>query len=590
MASSTDLVSSLSSGANRGTKLDAAEVRALVKAAGLSISDSAIEDWRVLLGSFEDCAQLVLQEDGCLPIPDPDRYVRTDIQIPENTEKGGWATRCSVKSTAPTSALLAGRTVAVKDNIAVAGVRCTNGLPPVNGEWIPTYDATIVTRVLDAGGIVTGKAACENACMEPISNTSYTGVVHNPFADGYTCGGSSSGSGRLVAIGAADMALGADQGGYVFVLSKPPRRSHQGNLVIMQEEYRSIRIPAAFCGIVGHKPTWGLVPYTGILGLQSVIDHTGPMTTTVRDNARLLEAISGPDGIDDRQPFSMAPESLRFSSALDEFLAAGATKPRDQLLKGFKIGILKEGFAGKQMDAHVAKACRSAISDFKEMGAEIVEVSVPNHEQICVIWMCALPLRAGREGLLGDTTGRKQLELTDRGAAAAPAMGPSQKALLSQEFFDALGPGAQNLYMRYLYVNDKYGASLHAKCTNLLNKAAQAYDAALGFVDVLVMPTVPMPALPFLRGPNGTSGRSQAGPLESLSYPLGVLSNTAQFNSTGHPALSLPVGFVPAPDNPDIKLPAGLQIVGKRFEDLTCYKVAGAWEESKDWKTLVFAE
>ncbi|EXJ53752.1 uncharacterized protein A1O5_13001 [Cladophialophora psammophila CBS 110553] len=565
MASSTDLVSSLSSGENRATKLDAAEVRALVKAAGLSISDSAIEEWRVLLGSFEDCAQLILQEDHCLPIPDPDRYLRTNIQIPENTEKGGWATRCSVKSTAPTSALLAGRTVAVKDNIAVAGVRCTNGLPPVNGEWIPTYDATIVTRVLDAGGIVTGKAACENACMEPISNTSYTGVVHNPFADGYTCGGSSSGSGRLVAIGAADMALGADQGG-------------------------SIRIPAAFCGIVGLKPTWGLVPYTGILGLQSVIDHTGPMTTTVRDNARLLEAISGPDGIDDRQPFFMAPESLRFSSALDEFLAAGATKPQDQLLKGFKIGILKEGFTGKQMDAHVAKACRSAISDLKEMGAEIVEVSVPNHEQICVIWMCALPLRAGREGLLGDTTGRKQLELIDRGAVAAPAMGPSQKALLSQEFFDALGPGAQNLYLRYLYVNDKYGASLHAKCMNLLNKATQAYDAALGSVDVLVMPTVPMPALPFLGGPNSTTGRSQAGPLESLSYPLGVLSNTAQFNSTGHPALSLPVGFVPAPDNADVKLPAGLQIVGKRFEDLTCYKVAGAWEESKDWKTLVFAE
>ncbi|OQV05490.1 hypothetical protein CLAIMM_10220 isoform 3 [Cladophialophora immunda] len=549
----------------KGTKLDAAEVRALVKAAGLSISDSAIEDWRVLLGSFEDCAQLVLEDDDGLPIPDPDRYIRTDIQIPENNEKGGWATRCSVKSAAPTSALLAGRTLAVKDNIALAGVRCTNGLPPVNGEWIPTYDATIVTRVLDAGAMITGKATCENACMEPISNTSYTGVVHNPFADGYTCGGSSSGSGRLVAIGAVDMALGGDQGG-------------------------SIRIPAAFCGIVGHKPTWGLVPYTGILGLQSVIDHTGPMTATVRDNARLLEAISGPDGIDDRQPFFMAPESLRFSSSLDEFLSAGAAKPRDQLLKGFKVGVLKEGFTGKQMNPNVATACHSAISDLKEMGAEVVEVSVPNHEHICIIWMCALPLRGGREALLGDTTGRKQLELTDRGTAAAPAMGPSEKALLSQEFFDALGPGAQNLYMRYLYVNDKYGAGLHAKCTNLLNKATQAYDAVLGSVDVLVMPTVPMPAFPFPGGPDNSTGRFQGGPLESLSYPLGVLSNTAQFNSTGHPALSLPVGFVPAPDNPDVKLPAGLQIVGKRFEDLTCYKVAAAWEEHKDWKTLLFAQ
>ncbi|OCT47760.1 Amidase [Cladophialophora carrionii] len=539
-----------------GTKLDAAQVRALAEAADLSIPDSAIEDWQVLLGGFEDSAQLVLAEDDCLPIPDPNKYLRSNIEAPADNNKGGWATRCLIKSTAPTSDLLAQRTVAVKDNAAVAGVRCTNGLPPVNGEWIPQYDATVVTRVLDAGGIVTGKAACENACMEPMSNTSYTGVVHNPYADGYTCGGSSSGSGRLVAIGAVDMAIGGDQGG-------------------------SIRIPAAFCGIVGLKPTWGLVPYTGILGLQSTIDHTGPMTSTVRDNALMLEAIAGPDGLDDRQPFSMPPGSLKYSSALDEFLAAGSAKPRDQLLKGFKIGVLKEGFAAPQMNSNVSKACHSAISDLKELGAEVVEVSVPNHEQICLAWSCALPLRGAREALLGDTTGRKQFEMTDRGVRAAPAMGPNQKAFLSQEFFDALGPGAQNLYMRYLYVNDKYGAGLHAKCTNLLNKATQLYDAVLGSVDVMVMPTVPMPALPF---------PAKNGPLASLAYPLGVLSNTAQFNSTGHPALSLPVGFVSAPDNPDIKLPAGLQIVGKRFEDLTTYKIAAAWEGSKDWKRLVFAD
>lgn len=99
-----------------------------------------------------------MKEDDGLPIPDPNRYIRTNIQVPENTEKGGWATRCTVKSTAPTSALLAGRSVAIKDNTAVAGVRCTNGLPAVNGDWIPMCDATVVTRVLDAGGIVTGKA------------------------------------------------------------------------------------------------------------------------------------------------------------------------------------------------------------------------------------------------------------------------------------------------------------------------------------------------------------------------------------------------------------------------------------------------
>lgn len=142
----------------RATKLEADEVRTLAQAAGLSLSDSSIEDFRVLLGSFEDHAQAILSQDDILPLPDPTPYIRTNIHIPEDNEKGGWATRCIVKSTAPTSSLLAGRTVAVKDNTAVAGVRCLNGLAPVHGEWVPPYDATIVTRVMDAGGIIVGKA------------------------------------------------------------------------------------------------------------------------------------------------------------------------------------------------------------------------------------------------------------------------------------------------------------------------------------------------------------------------------------------------------------------------------------------------
>lgn len=137
---------------HRGTKLDGAEVRALVKAAGLSVSDNAIEDWRVLLGSFDDFAKVIMKEDDGLPIPDSNRYIPTDIRIPENTEKGGWATRCTVKSTAPTSALLAGRSVAIKDNTAVAGVRCTNGLPAVNGDWVPMYDATVCDESARCGG------------------------------------------------------------------------------------------------------------------------------------------------------------------------------------------------------------------------------------------------------------------------------------------------------------------------------------------------------------------------------------------------------------------------------------------------------
>ena len=105
--------------------------------------------------------------------------------------------------------------MALKDNIAFAGLRCLNGLDPLGEPWVPAYDATVATRIMDAGGVILGKAACEAACMEPSSDTSWTGVMHNPYARGHSCGGSSSGSGRLVATGSVDMALGCDQGGCV---------------------------------------------------------------------------------------------------------------------------------------------------------------------------------------------------------------------------------------------------------------------------------------------------------------------------------------------------------------------------------------
>lgn len=139
-----------------------------------------------------------------------DNYPRTDIHIPSDTEKGGWATKCVARCTVPKTSQLEGKTIALKDNVALAGVRCTNGT--LARTWTPEFDAPIATRIMDAAGVITGKAACENACMEGLSDSSCTGNVHNPYADGYSCGGSSSGSGRLVASGAVDMAVGCDQG------------------------------------------------------------------------------------------------------------------------------------------------------------------------------------------------------------------------------------------------------------------------------------------------------------------------------------------------------------------------------------------
>ncbi|KAI1848472.1 hypothetical protein JX266_005778 [Neoarthrinium moseri] len=531
-----------------GSRLQPEKVKALLTKAGLSQSEALIDDWCVLLGSFEDSIQDVLKQEDDLPRPNLAKYPRSEIQIPKDateSDKGGWATICIAKSIEPVNSLLDKKKVALKDNIALAGIRCLNGMNPLGREWVPGCDATVATRIMDAGATIVGKATCENACMEPSSDTSWTGIVHNPYADYYACGGSSSGSGRVVATGSADMALGCDQGG-------------------------SVRIPAAFCGLVGLKPTWGLVPYTGILGLHAEIDHCGPMSRTVRDNALLLEAIAGPDGLDDRQPRSMPTEALQYSNQLDRFMRISEAHLKP--LSGFKIGVLKEGFDLPMLDSNVEKAVRSAVADLAALGAEVIDVSIPEHHQICVSWTCTQALAGGRDGLLGQRTGRKELYMTD--ITGGPGC-------VSQERFDAWGPGAQNLYMKYLYVVENHGATVNAKASNLIRKQTRAYDAILSSLDALVMPTIPFPATPSFRE------GEQHGPLERLVRMAGTILNTAPFNATGHPALSVPVGFVPALDNQSIKLPAALQIVGKAFDEMSCFKIAASWERIKDWKSII---
>ena len=158
----------------------------------------------------------------------------------------------------------------IKDNICLAGVPMSIGTGYLEG-YVPEVDATVVTRILDAGGETVGKAVCEDLCFSGSSHTSWPAPVLNPLDPTRSAGGSSSGSAVVVATGEADMALGGDQGG-------------------------SIRIPAAWCGIVGLKPTYGLVPYTGIFPVELTIDHVGPMTEMVGDKALLLEVIAGAEG------------------------------------------------------------------------------------------------------------------------------------------------------------------------------------------------------------------------------------------------------------------------------------------------------
>ena len=203
------------------------------------------------------------------------KYPRTPGYRPTGDENkhNAWYVKTTVEGAA--RGKLKGKTVVLKDNIMLAGVPMMNGASTLEG-YVPDIDATVVQRILDAGGTIVGKAHCENFCLSGGSHTNATGPVHNPHKMGYSAGGSSSGSAVLVALGEVDMALGGDQGG-------------------------SIRMPSSFCGIYGMKPTHGLVPYTGIMPIEIYVDHTGPMTATVADNALLLEVLAGPDGYDSRQ-------------------------------------------------------------------------------------------------------------------------------------------------------------------------------------------------------------------------------------------------------------------------------------------------
>src|SRR6266487_3049511 len=176
---------------------------------------------------------------------------------PEENPLGAWAWRVRIQGA--DGGPLAGRTVAIKDNVAVAGVPMRNGTVLLDG-YVPDEDATVVRRILEAGGTILGKAVCESLCFSGGSHTSDTGPVRNPYDPRRTTGGSSTGSAALVAAGEVDMAIGGDQGG-------------------------SVRIPSCWCGVYGLKPTYGLVPYTGVFPIELTLDHTGPMARTVADVA-----------------------------------------------------------------------------------------------------------------------------------------------------------------------------------------------------------------------------------------------------------------------------------------------------------------
>ena len=439
---------------------------------------------------------------------------------PEDNKYGAWYVKTTIES-AP-SGKLKGKTVAVKDNVLVAGVPMMNGAATLEG-YVPDIDATVVQRILDAGGTIVGKAHCENFCLSGGSHTCAAGPVHNSHMMGYSAGGSSSGSAVLVSLGEVDMALGGDQGG-------------------------SIRMPSSFCGIYGMKPTHGLVPYTGIMPIEIYVDHTGPMTATVSDNALLLEVLAGPDGYDSRQ---INVKTHPYTKALQGDI------------KGMKIGLVTEGFQQPNAEAAVNAKVKAAAKKLEALGATVGEVSIPMHLAAGAIWM---PI--GTEGLTqtmmwGDGYGvsRPDLYVTSLMDFHRQWRHRANEMSETTKLFTLFGT----------YIRRYYGSRYYGKAMNICRLLTAAYDRALGEYDLLMMPTTPIKAtkLPAPGAPRE----------EYVERALDMISNTAPFDITHHPAMAVPCGMADG-------LPVSLMLVGKHFDEPAIYKAAFAFEQAGDWKKM----
>jgi amidase len=493
------------------------QLKKIVESLHMSMSDAEVAEYlEVVDGTLAAYDKLAGMPDYLPQV----RYPRTPGHRPTANENplGAWAVKADVKG-APYGPLT-GKTIVLKDNICLAGVPMMNGSSTLEG-YVPDVDATLVTRILDAGGTIVGKAVCEHFCLSGGSHTSSSGPVHNPYKMGYSSGGSSSGSGALVAAGEADMAIGGDQGG-------------------------SIRIPASWCGLVGMKATHGLVPYTGVMPIEATIDHAGPMTNTVADNALLLEVIAGEDGLDPRQ-YNVRTE--KYTAALGKGAA------------GLRIGILTEAFELDSCEPDVVEKVRLSAERLRKMGSIVENVSVPMHLDGPAIWSAIALEGLTAQMMHGNGMGFNWEGMYTTSLLDAHASWRARANELSRTLKLSMMVGE--------YFITEYRGHFYAKAQNLARMLRSAYDDALSRYDMLLMPTIPM----------------KATPLPPLDAPLSLwcqrgfemLTNTQPFDVTGHPAITVPCGMSNG-------LPVGMMLVAKHFNESIIYRAAHAFEQSGDWR------
>ena len=490
------------------------ELGRIAKSYGLDASAEDLASFRNLMdGVLASYRRLDQFAEPTLPV----KYPRDAGYRPPASENrlNAWYWKCSIKGA--TSGPLAGKKIAIKDNVCVAGIPMMNGSAVLEG-YVPDVDATLVTRILDAGGEIVGKSVCEHLCFSGGSHTSDTGPVLNPHDPKRSAGGSSSGSAALVVARECDMAIGGDQGG-------------------------SIRIPSSYSGAVGLKPTYGLVPYTGVFPIELTLDHTGPIARTAADCALLLEAIAGADGLDPRQSGAVRTEAY--------------TKKLPGDVRGLRIGFVPEGFGWPNSEPDVDKMVLDAAQRLTRAGATVTEVSVPLHRDGIHIWNAiavegATMLMVSGNSMGTNWKGHYTTSLLD-------FYGRSRRARAND-----LSETVKLVILLGQYMQDNYHGRYYAKAQNLARVLRAAYDDALGNVDLLLMPTLPLKAT-LLPAPNASRE-------EYVGRALEMIANTGPFDVTGHPAITVPAGMSGG-------LPVGMMLIGRHWEDATVLRAADAFQK-----------
>ena len=479
--------------------------------------------------AMEGFHELRIREDA-----PPLRHVRRDPgrrPTPDEDPLNAFIRRCRVEGAE--DGPLKGRTVGLKDHTAVAGVPMTLGSYYLDS-YVPEFDATVVTRLLDAGAVITGKMNMEDFSF---GGPGFAGVGDfgrplNPHDPAYVTGGSSSGSGAAVAGGYVDLAFGGDQGG-------------------------SVRIPSAWCGCVGLMPTHGLIPHTGVFGLEPTIDYTGPMTRTVDDLAAVLDCVAGRDGYDPRQ--ASVPEELpSYRGALGKGV------------DGLRIGLLEEGFGVGNGEEAVDDAVREAVAVLEKAGAAVRTVSVPDHPTAST---AVIPLYLEGARLAYDTNLGGALAKSFYPASLMAAFGRAKRSHSHE-----MPLNFKAMLISATYARERYNGRLYAKAQNLRPVIVRQYLDAFADVDLLAMPTVPIRSHPYAEPRDFVEALDRTLFGGRLGDDLGlIIHNTAPFNYTGFPSLSVPCAGVAG-------MPVGLQLVAPCFREDVLIRAAHAYQESVDWE------